>query len=241
MTAIIGRMGGKSKLRDQIIGMFPENYENMIYVEPFVGGGSILLTKKKSRFEVVNDIDPLIYTIYKGLQDFTDDAIRKGVNGTYTKEEFLKMKNIKPKTQFEAFCRAFILLRVSYLGKGSSYGAKRNSIGFKKSFGERLGNVLICNTSYEKVIEDYDSPQTFIYMDPPYEGSNGSHYQFYKFDHDKFAEDVKKIRGLFCISLNDSPRIRTLFKDYNIETVTTAYCSSRGILKTVTELVITNY
>jgi site-specific DNA-adenine methylase len=45
MQPIIGRMGGKSRIRKQIINYFIEGYEDMTYVEPFIGGGSIFLYK----------------------------------------------------------------------------------------------------------------------------------------------------------------------------------------------------
>ena len=45
----IGRIGGKTKLVEKILSVFPKDYEDMIYVEPFIGGGSILYNKKLSK------------------------------------------------------------------------------------------------------------------------------------------------------------------------------------------------
>ena len=46
LKAPFGRMGGKSKLKKIIINeYFPKNYENMTYVEPFVGAGNIYFYK----------------------------------------------------------------------------------------------------------------------------------------------------------------------------------------------------
>ena len=54
MKPLLKYHGGKHYLKDFIISNFPAGYENMVYVEPFLGGGSILLNKKKSmRTEVL--------------------------------------------------------------------------------------------------------------------------------------------------------------------------------------------
>ena len=36
-------VGGKTKLADQIIKIFPQNLKNYIYIEPFLGSGSVLI------------------------------------------------------------------------------------------------------------------------------------------------------------------------------------------------------
>lgn len=39
----------------------------MLYVEPFIGGGSLYFYKNKSIFEVINDLDNNIYNVYIGV------------------------------------------------------------------------------------------------------------------------------------------------------------------------------
>ena len=48
-------MGGKQALFPTIIKRFPTGYQNMMYVEVFGGGGSVLLNKERSVREVLND------------------------------------------------------------------------------------------------------------------------------------------------------------------------------------------
>ena len=66
MRGIIGRVGGKSKLRERIIGMMPKH---TIYIEPFVGGGSVLFGRKEDPNikEIVNDKDREVASVYSGL------------------------------------------------------------------------------------------------------------------------------------------------------------------------------
>ena len=48
--------GGKFYLSEWIISHFPENYQNYIYVEPYVGAGSIFINKMPStQMEIINE------------------------------------------------------------------------------------------------------------------------------------------------------------------------------------------
>ena len=67
-SGIVGRMGGKKLLKKKIVERFPKGYEDMTYIEPFVGGGNILLAKNKSKHEIVNDLDTDLISIYKGFK-----------------------------------------------------------------------------------------------------------------------------------------------------------------------------
>ena len=49
---------------------------------------------------------------------------------------------------------------------------------------------------------------------------------------------LKNIKGKFMLSYNDSPTIRNIFKNYNIQSIITKYQSPP---REVVELIITNY
>lgn len=60
-------------LANWIISQFPENYESMIYVEPF--GMNVLFNKKISEEEVINDIDSRTTTILRIIRDKPKELI----------------------------------------------------------------------------------------------------------------------------------------------------------------------
>lgn len=60
--------GGKWKLAPWILGFFPEH---RIYVEPFGGGGSILMRKPRCYAEVWNDLDDVVVNLFRVLRDAT--------------------------------------------------------------------------------------------------------------------------------------------------------------------------
>ena len=108
---------------------------------------------------------------------------------------------------------------------------------------ERLKNTIILNKNYKDVIKKYDSPTTFFYLDPPYEDSAKSHYDFPDFNFPELVDILKNIKGYFLLSYNYSTAVENMFKGFNIKIVDTKY--SRGtkggqdMLKK--ELLISNY
>ena len=54
-------------------------YERL-YVEPFAGMLGILLQRKKSPMEVVNDLDGLIYSYWKCVRDYPNELGYKLIN-----------------------------------------------------------------------------------------------------------------------------------------------------------------
>jgi DNA adenine methylase len=235
-------MGGKYKLKTKIVPLFIKGYENMTYVEPFVGGGSIFFKKEESVKEIINDIDKNLIDIYKGFKKYNFERIKKDVDGNYDKEDFENIKNSKPTTDYGKFIRLFKLFRLSFYSQLKAFGSK-TKINLVVNYSERLKNTIILNESYEKVIKKFDSPDTFIYLDPPYEGSNEQHYKHSFIDYEKLKDILDNLKGKFLMSLNDSPYIRKLFSKYNISTIKTKYTDALKGGQSIDkiELIIKNY
>ena len=97
------------------------------------------------------------------------------------------------------------------------------------------------NKSYEKVIHDYDTDKTLFYLDPPYENSKGL-YDNYNMDYDKMASILKKLKGKFILSINGSPHINKVFKDFKIIEIDKKSYASQSIgMKPRIELLIMNF
>ena len=236
-------MGGKFRLKKRIIDLFPKDYENMIYIEPFVGGGSVYFSKEPSKEEIINDIDKDLIEVYKGFKKYDFDQIKKDVDGKYSKEEFYKIRDNIPKDKYNKFLRLFILFRTSYFGLSRSYD-RTKSISLRENYSERLKNTKIFNTDYKTIIKKYDSPNSLIYLDPPYEGSTKEHYKNSIIDYEELKNILSKIKGKFILSINKSDRIKELFKNFNISEIKTEYVNpitGSKDKKTITEYIIKNY
>lgn len=244
LPCIVSRIGGKSKLKETIVkDYFPNDYESMVYVEPFVGGGNIFFYKNPSVLEVINDLDKNIYNIFKGAKTYTHLEVSNRLNKTYSKEEFNEIQYSKPTDDFEIFCRSFYLLKKSIMGRGNCWKDTTSKMVVKlEGYKERLEDVKIYNTDYKELIYKYDSPQTFFYLDPPYDDSK-SCYKHYSVDMFEMYSILSKIKGKFLLSYNNSDNIRELFKHFRIEEIETKYSykSKNNISKQVIELLISNY
>jgi DNA adenine methylase len=234
----IGRIGGKSRSAEYVISLFPKH---SIYVEPFVGAGNIIYRKPRSSVEVINDLDKDMYNIFKGIQK-SGKRINQIIPREYlTKEQYMHIRDKKD----------IISLLLNYHNSWGSRGRHLNERGQEGKLGNwradfealqnRLKGVEIYNRDFRDVINHFDSPSTFFYLDPPYEGSND-------YGHGRIAvEDVynavKKIRGKFLLSYNDSPNIRRIFKGYHFRNIPVVYSanSNTGERSAINELLISNY
>jgi DNA adenine methylase len=72
---------------------------------------------------------------------------------------------------------------------------------------------FIENLDFEKVVEKYDSPTTYFYMDPPYWKTENyySNHDFDVNDHERLAILIKNIKGKFSLSYYDFPILREWF------------------------------
>src|SRR4051812_38684644 len=65
----------KHMLAPWIISHFPENYEEMIYIEPFAGTASVLLKKNPSKEEIISDHNSGIIKLFRIVRDASQELI----------------------------------------------------------------------------------------------------------------------------------------------------------------------
>jgi DNA adenine methylase len=96
----------------------------------------------------------------------------------------------------------------------------------------RLARVFVESMPFTELIDRYDRPHTFFYIDPPYHGSEDDYGKglFKREDFAVLAEQLAGIKGRFIMSINDTPEIRKLFGGFRIRTVPTRspHSSVRG-------------
>ena len=69
-------VGGKSQLIEQLDVLLPadfDNWENVTYIEPFVGGGAMLFFMLQRypniQHAIINDINPDLVTCYRTVRE----------------------------------------------------------------------------------------------------------------------------------------------------------------------------
>lgn len=108
--------GGKYRLVPYILDHIPPH---RIYVEPFGGGGSVLIGKSEAFAEVYNDLDDEIVNVFEVMRDpWMAEQLYNALYLTpYSRVEYEKSYGERPRNQVEWARRTIIR---SYMGYGSS-------------------------------------------------------------------------------------------------------------------------
>lgn len=227
-------VGGKTQLIEQLEALLPadfDKWENVTYIEPFVGGGAMLfyMLQKYSNITsaVINDINADLTTCYMVVKN-NPDALIQALNSIqkeyYTlnteeskKEFFLQMRdrfNTKTLSDIENTTLFFFLNRTCFNGL---YRVNKSGL-FNVPFGryqrpticdpvtiyadsELLQKVEILTGDFEETFAKV-SENTFFYFDPPYRPlSDTSSFN----DYSKEAfNDAAQIRlKEYCDKLNE--------------------------------------
>lgn len=175
--------GGKWLLAPWIISHFPVH---RTYVEPFGGGGSVLLRKPRCYAEVWNDLDSAAVNLFRVLRSADAQELIRRVRLTpFAREEFEETSSPLPAhDQIEMarhlVVRAFMGFGSNAHGRSTGFRANSNRSGTTPAHDwanypdalalvvERLTGVIIENRDAKKVMLQHDSETTLHYVDPPY-------------------------------------------------------------------------
>lgn len=215
-------IGGKGILRGKILPHFPKH---RVYVEPFGGGGSVLLAKERSEVEVFNDLDPRMTTLFQVIVNDENRArlIEQLMLTPYSREERLHSKNhwqdaeddVARARMFFVDCRQSLggmidrtswglVTNTSVRGMAQPINAYIGAIKMLPRIAERMKAVKIYNVDYKEILEEYDGEDTLFYLDPPYpkETRRDGWYYFEMSaeEHEKLVEEIQKLKGAAILS-----------------------------------------
>ena len=129
------------------------------------------------------------------------------------------------------------------MGKGKVYRPRDLTNKLKKldEYKDKLKHVTLLNRNAISVINKYNNAGTFLYLDPPYENSKDL-YKKGGMDFEQLASTLRKFKGKFLLSINDSRNIRKVFNGFKFRTTTDGGTGNAGLGEgTRKELFIKNY
>jgi DNA adenine methylase len=175
--------GGKRQLLPDILGLFPKDYSNLVYHEPFVGSGAVFFTIEP-RNGSINDTNHHLMNFFRMVRDFPEELIQEASRYVYEKETYYKLRTRFNEVELSDLERAALFL---YFSKTGFNGLWRvNSKGkFNVPFGryknptivpedriressQILKNIEIFCTDFSYIV-DFAKEGDLCYFDPPYE------------------------------------------------------------------------
>jgi DNA adenine methylase len=257
--------GGKSRAVQRIQKLLPEEFDE--YREPFVGGGSFFIYLKQQRPNLkiwINDLNPELYYFWKYAQldseKFAGELLKvkkERQNGQELFDELIQ-SNVSLLTELERAVRFFVLNRITFSGVVESGGFSQmafrsrftaSSIERVSKLSPLLAGIKITHLDYRQLLQD-GNQFVFTFLDPPYfkatrsrlYGKNGVLHT--SFNHDEFAQEMKKCKQSWLITYDDSPEIRANFSFATIYEWELQYGMNnykQGKAEKGSELFITNY
>lgn len=105
---------------------------------------------------------------------------------------------------------SFIDLKGKYKSKYLTFRDKLSNPKWVEHF---IRITKIENMDFEELITKYDSPTTYIYLDPPYWKTENyySNHDFDSEDHERLANCIKGAQCKFSLSYYDFPQLHTWF------------------------------
>lgn len=262
--AILQWKGGKFALADFIISRMPTHKR---YCEVFFGGGHVFWQKGLAQENIVNDLNRHLTNLYKVMADETKykALVLRLRNTIYSRDLFDEYCSLYWNESTFAFLpdveRAFIFLylnKVSFNGEFHHFAVRPDASVLYNIESKvidihnklRAGGTVIENMHFKNFIPQYDSKDTFFYVDPPYivtTTSQGSSYYEKNMrteEHETLYEILKDSKGKWLLSYDDVEVIRDVYSDYHIiETPkmhqSSATASGKSVFKS--ELLIANY
>jgi DNA adenine methylase len=208
----ISYYGGKQNMLRHILPNIPEH---IIYTEAFFGGGAVFFSKKSVPSEIINDLNAQVMNFYSVCKTDFDELKLKIEATVFARSTYsVAMTIYRMPHLFNKIQQAWAFYIATNMGFGCRIGSwgldkygKRvkaflnKKIIFDEAIPQRLERTQIETGNAIKVIKQYDTPETFHYIDPPYIETNMGHYAGYSIsEYIELLKCLSQIKGKFLLS-----------------------------------------
>lgn len=245
--------GGKSKFIPFVVEKMRQNHTQTL-VSPFTGGGSVelaLLHAGVVKKLILNDLDYGVYALFEIIKREPAELMRRIQTANLTHDDFYEARSIikngyKGCTLIDAAWTLLIANRLSYSGiyKANPLGGKSGSVQellarwnpynlFKRilSIHHMADGFTVSNMDACELIEEaYWSPETTIFIDPPYVAQGKKLYHHY-YDSDEHIRLNVLLDSLhqgmpgadIVLCYDNDPLIESLYVYPKVETIGRVY------------------
>jgi DNA adenine methylase len=213
--------GGKGRMVSKLLPLIPDHEH---YIEVFGGGASLLFAKVPSRCETYNDLNGGLTCLFRVLRDPMrfPEFYRLATLTLHSRAECAAAVRAVEKER-DPVRRAwawFVVARQSFSGMiGQSWSFGRSGICNRATtwlaalaalpaIHHRLARVQIENCDWRRILDTYDAPACFAYLDPPYVHSTRSdtryEHEMTDADHRDLVQRLLRYPGMAMLSAYDS-------------------------------------
>jgi DNA adenine methylase len=227
--SVIQYVGGKGTQLNDLLPLIPYSRG---YVEPFGGGASILLNRRKSPLEVYNDLNGGVVALFRVMQDpaFFTLFVHRIEHTPFAKDEFRRALVIQQEANaggpVNVLDRAWALYVIQNMGISGAATKEGNwsrslkdsintvrwyrRIGKLEAISTRFRNVQIDSQDALECMRYWDAEDVVHYVDPPYVLSTRSDRKYYRYEmdeaaHDALVECLLGLQGMVVLSGYDHP------------------------------------
>ena len=209
MKCVLKYPGAKNRIADWICQYIPHHE---VYLEPYFGSGAVFFNKIPAKIETLNDLDGNVVNYFRIIRERPVELISQLEMTPYSREEYYNACVILPEDTEIERARKFAVR--CWMGFGCS-NLYRN--GFRSSqqrtsphttkewqelperlmaASERLKNAQIENLPALELIRRYDTPDVFMYVDPPYlHGTRKNYLYRYEMQDQEHIELLELLAG----------------------------------------------
>lgn len=240
-------VGGKRQLLPELQKRMPDDVNS--YFEPFIGGGALMWTLDKFKFQriVINDYNHDLANLYRVVKEQPEQLLMDLRKHRNTEHYYYQMREMDRTSGYSRRTRVTKASRFIYLNKTGFNGlyrvnsAGQNNVPFGKyenpcivetanimACSAFLQNIEILNGDFELIRPMLDK-KSFVYLDPPYAPlsatSSFTGYTDQGFNEamqlrlKEFCDHIDGIGAKFMLSNSSAPLIYNLYRDYRIDEV----------------------
>lgn len=199
LRSVLKYPGSKGKIVKWLCSLIPEHD---VYLEPFFGSGTVFFNKQKARIETINDLDGNVVNYFKVIRDHPQELMDALSLTPFARDEYEAAYLLNNLDDDVEKARKFAVKCWMGFGCGNLYknGFRSTQQGngprtthvwsllpdIIRMSADRLLDAQIENLPAVELIKRYDTPDVFIYADPPYLGTLRKPYLY---PHDMRTEE----------------------------------------------------
>jgi len=216
--------GGKQYMLKHIRPLIPAHN---LYCEPFAGGAAVFFDKEPAPINVINDLNGELINFYRVAKEQPEELGREIAPVLHSRAQFDHACYIYRTPLFftpvQRAAALWLLSKVSFAGDlGHSFGFEktksrhpRKLVNAKLAFCDGLVRLLEkatieCDDAF-RIIERYDTPDSFFFLEPPYVGTGMGHYagMFSGQDLSRLLELCNTLQGKFMLTAYPNETVRS--------------------------------